>query len=130
MALPLNSALQQQRRNGDMAKHIFKWKPVRLMDVDGQEYFDDVLPRLMSSYYRGELVDQILRMEKKVPLLFHTALNLASDAQHAAAELGRSGHEPHQSYWHFSHFLDFISDQGFHIELNGDEFESPAFSSN
>lgn len=113
-----------------MAKQLPIWKAVRLLDIDGQEYFDDDLPSLIASYYNGELIDQILKMEKKKPTSLAQALSMASDASHAAAEQGLSGHEPHQSYWHYSHFLDFISGLGFHIELTGDEFESPASFSN
>ncbi len=90
----------------------------------------DALPSLVASYYKGELIDQILRMEMKTPLLLHHAFKLASEARHAAEKEGHSGHEPHQSYWYYSHFLEYISELGFHIELTGDEFESPASIAN
>ncbi len=113
-----------------MGKQLLKLKAVRLLNVDGQEYLCDALPSLVASYYKGELIDQILRMKKKTPLSFHRALNMASDARCAASKEGRSGHEPHHSYWHYSHFLEFISELGFHIELTGEEFESPASNVN
>lgn len=69
-------------------------------------------------------------MDRKKPISFHEALNLASDAHIKASQEGRTGHQRGESAWHFLHLLDYISELGFHIELTGDEFESPASISN
>ncbi len=113
-----------------MVKRVLKWRPVRLLAVDGFEYLEDELPGVIASFYKGELVDRILKMDRKKPISFYQAVNLASDGHYRASVDDRFGHNKGESGWHFSHFLDFISDQGFHIELTGDEFDSPASNSN
>lgn len=109
-----------------MVKRILSYKSVRLRSKSGTEYSDDGLPALIDACYKGELIENILRMPPKIPISFHAALNLASDARYQAMKSGRSGHQRHESLWHYSHFVDFIAELGFHIELTGDEFESPA----
>lgn len=113
-----------------MMKRIYKWKPIRLLTIYGNEYVDDELPGIVANYYKGELVDKILTMDRKKPISLHQALNMASDAHIKAVHENRFGHKKGQSGWHFSHLIDFISEQGFHIELSGDEFDSPASNSN
>ncbi len=113
-----------------MVKGFFKWRPVRLLTVYGSEYLEDELPGVVDSYYKGELIARILEMNRGTPISFHQALNMASDAHIQAFDSGRSGHEKGESIWHYSHFLEFISEQGFHIELTGDEFDSPSSNSN
>lgn len=62
-------------------------------------------------------------METKTPISLAVAVQMADTTSREAASNGRLGIEPGQTYWYWSHFIEWISSLGFHIELSGDEFE-------
>ena len=63
-------------------------------------------------------------MKTKTPISFEDAVNLAHDEFFRASDAGRFGRDPGQCDWYYENFIDWISDQGYHIELTGDEFET------
>lgn len=48
-----------------MRKHILKWKPVRLLSVCGTEYIEEELPVVVANYYKGALLEEILKWPNK-----------------------------------------------------------------
>lgn len=66
----------------------------------------------------------MLSMEPKTPISFEDAANLAAQELHRASDAGQIGRKPGQSHWYCENFVKFISDQGYSIELTGDEFET------
>lgn len=114
-----------------MAKRIVCWKPVRNRNIYGREYFDPYGPRLVAKCYRGELVDEILSMPEKKSISFAEAMQLVADYSNQEfdkrvkeLESGKTTEETPKALWFYENFVQFISEQGYHIELTGDEFES------
>lgn len=101
-----------------MAKHCVNWKKVVFENVVGENFLAEV-PVWIEHYYRGALLTAILNMPKKKPIDFDDAVRMA----------GRNffdkpiGHGHGQNSWYLEHFVEWISELGFHIELTGDEFE-------
>jgi hypothetical protein len=61
-------------------------------------------------------------MKKMTAITFEAAINLVSENQKEAFVIGNIGKEPGQYLWFSQNFIEFITSQGFHIELTGDEF--------
>ena len=72
--------------------------------------------------YRGTLLSEILAMPKKQGILFDEAVRMMSDAQMQAFREGRVTNAKGEYHWLMTNFICWISEQGFHIELTGDEF--------
>lgn len=106
-----------------MEKNLVIWKKVRCKIIDGSEIYLEV-PELVDVRYRGTLLSEILAMPKKKALLFDDAIRMLSDAQMEAFDKRRVGNAKGEYHWLTGHFIEWISDQGFHIELTGDEFLS------
>lgn len=94
----------------------------------GEEYFNPYFPRVLAKVYRGTLLSEILKMPRKKPISFQDAVNLNGDERHRQIMSGNHGYEPGQAHWLYMNFVKWISDQGYHIELTGDEFEAVALS--
>lgn len=107
-----------------MRKQPVKWKPVRSKSVYGNEYQNKEFPALIARAYRGTLIEEILSMPAKKSISFESAVNLACDEFHKAIDHGRIGRDSGHSHWYYKNFIQWISEQGFHIELTGDEFEA------
>jgi hypothetical protein len=107
-----------------MRKQIVKWKPVRSLDRFGDIYLNQHFPQLIDCAYRGELLFEIVSMVPKIVISFENAVNLIEKEYRRAADAGHAGPEPGQSHWYYRNFIKWISDQGYSIELNGDEFET------
>lgn len=107
-----------------MKKQVVNWKPVRGRNKLGEMYFDHYFPQLIDSSYRSELLHEIISMSPKKPISFEGAINLARKEFSRAAESGQIGYDPGQSFWYFANFIQWIADQGYSIELTGDEFET------
>jgi hypothetical protein len=73
--------------------------------------------------YRGTLISRILTMEAKVPISLDEAILIMQEHEEKARVAGQLGCESGQMIWFSFNFIEFISSQGYHIELNGDEFE-------
>jgi hypothetical protein len=112
-----------------MRKQIVFWKPIQSRNRAGEVYINHYFPQLIDSAYRSELLAAILSMEPGTPISFENAVNLAKDAFYRASDAGQIGRKPGQSHWYYINFLKFISDQGFSIELSGDEFETASICS-
>ncbi len=83
---------------------------------------------MIDKAYNGQLLGKILDMPKKQSLSYETAIGIFSDRMFEALNAKDYGVKPGQSGWYPSHFVEYISDLGFHIELCGDEIESfPVF---
>ena len=104
-----------------MEKNLVIWKKVRCKTLNGSEIYLGV-PESIDVRYRGTLLSEILAMPKKKGLSFEDAIRLSSDAQLQAFCDSRVGHNVGECHWLMDNFITWISDQGFHIELTGDEF--------
>jgi hypothetical protein len=58
-------------------------------------------------------------MEKKNPISFTNAVKCAHNKWSEKVNAFRGD----EADWYFDNFVDWISSQGYHIELTGDEFE-------
>jgi hypothetical protein len=111
-----------------MIKRPVFWKPVKTKNVYGGEFTNPYLPSLLAEDYKGTLLSAILAMPCKQPISFQEAANLASAAKHKAVVAKKFGYKPGECFWFYRNFVQWISDQGYHIELTGDEFEAYALS--
>ena len=78
------------------------------------------LPDTISKEYRGTLISRILEMEKRVPISFAEAIERVNAKWFEELWTKRTGCDQ----WYLENFVAWISSQGFHIELTGDEFEA------
>jgi hypothetical protein len=101
-----------------MEKHFVKWQTVRMKNRTGQFYQSEV-PEGIDRRYRGKLLSSILDMPRKKPISFADAVRKAFKKSFALTWLGK----PKEATWLLDNFVQYISDLGYHIELNGDEFE-------
>lgn len=113
-----------------MSKRIVSWKPVRFLDADGQIAVDPHMPSLIAIAYRGELVDKILAMPRKSSIPYARAVAMVGERFMQELKAGNAGGERGQSHWFHRNFVEFISEQGYHIELTGDEFFTPSVLTN
>ena len=72
---------------------------------------------LIDSFCDGTLLSQIIAMPKKQPISFDDATRMLDQKLEECTEAST------QYDWHAINFVTWISSQGFHIELTGDEFE-------
>src|SRR5688572_15721070 len=105
-----------------MPKHSLNWKPVKAKSLRGTDIYVSV-PDVLDLIYRGTLLSSILAMEKKTPILFGDAVRMAIKKK---CEVWYD--ENADSDYYYDNFIEWISSQGYHIELTGDEFE-PALMS-
>ncbi|MGE4132742.1 MAG: hypothetical protein AB7F86_13950 [Bdellovibrionales bacterium] len=106
-----------------MTKQFVKWKTVLELNVMGR-HFESELPTVLERRYRGTLLDSILSMPMKNGITFEIAVRMTGEKMSAAFESKRLGREPGHYNWYLNNFIGWISDQGYHIELTGDEFET------
>lgn len=100
-----------------MAKHCLIWKRLTCKNVRGED-FDGGLPEIISLSYRGRLLAEIANMPKAKPILFQDAVRKINELQVQALQQGNFK----ICSWYEENFVQFFSDQGFHIEVTGDEF--------
>lgn len=105
-----------------MGKHIVKWKPTIGKDIRNQDC-ELPFPDLLNASSRWTLLEQIFAMEKKNPITFTEAAQLAQTKYQEATRASNFGGSPGQSNWYTRNFISWISSLGYHIELCGDEFE-------
>ena len=103
-----------------MEKHWVKWKTLRTKNIYG-EPIDAEFPYLIDLCYQGSLISKILKMEKKTPISFEDAVRIA-EGHYSESDIFTERDRMKKCT---QHFIEFISEQGFHIELTGDEFELP-----
>lgn len=58
-------------------------------------------------------------------MTYEEAIMLFDDRYNSAFQARDFGSKPGQCAWYFYHFVQYVSELGYHIELTGDEFESP-----
>ena len=104
-----------------MEKNFVIWKKVRCKTLQGSDIYLE-LPEKVDVRYGGTLLSEILAMPKKKGLWFDDAVRMLSDAQMQAFREGRVGTTQGDHHWLMENFVHWISEQGFHIELTGDEF--------
>jgi hypothetical protein len=110
-----------------MTKQCVRWKPFRAKTIRNTAY-DSCFGDLIDLYNKGTLVSQILKMDRKRPLEFAQAALLAHDKYVEAMMSRKLGGGLTESTWYLNHFVSWISELGYHIELTGDEFESNCLS--
>lgn len=104
-----------------MEKHLVIWKKVRCKTLNGSEVYLGI-PESVDFRYRGTLLTQILTMPKQKGVLFDDAIRMLADAHLEAFTEGRVGRTYGECHWLTKNFVSWIAEQGFHIELTGDEF--------
>lgn len=60
-------------------------------------------------------------MPKKKSISYEEAIRLFSDRQREAFDAGDYGSKPGQCGWYTRNFISYVSELGYHIELEGDE---------
>lgn len=106
-----------------MNRQILRWKEIKC-PTDRGSTFSYPIPEIVDSYYRGCLLGKILEMPKRAPLTFEEAF-LMLDSKHTECfDQRQYGSEPGQFGWYSKNFIEWISSEGYHIELTGDEFEA------
>jgi hypothetical protein len=105
-----------------MTKRLLNWKNV-VCHCAGRIEDLPLLNEIDSFYYQGTLLSQILAMEKKTPISADAAIQLLLEYEDAAQKAGRKGHEPGQMFYFSVHFVEWLSDIGYHVEITGDEFD-------
>lgn len=106
-----------------MRKQWVKWKPIQDKNVRG-ESFESELPDIIELRYRGSLIAEISAMPKKTQISFAAAVLLTSQQLSEAFDSRQIGNARGEYHWYITNFVKWISEQGYHIELTGDEFES------
>jgi hypothetical protein len=82
------------------------------------------IPRIFDIRHRGTLLSKILAMPIKEPMAFEDAIRIADAKQSECFTACSFGDEMGQYGWYELHFVDWISNLGYHIEITGEEFES------
>jgi hypothetical protein len=108
----------------NMKKQVVYWKPIQSRRESGEFYLNHYFSQLIDNAYSGELLFAIVSMVPKIPIAFEDAVNLVENEFQRAANSGQRGSKPGQSHWYYRNFVKWISDQGYSIELTGDEFET------
>lgn len=105
-----------------MMRSVVVWFP-----YNGISYFDQsdcelpVCTHLASGWL---LLQQIRQMPRKRPLTLQAAWRLMLQEVHRQIGLGNNEPEvPGHSNWIMANEVRWLSEQGFHVELTGDEFE-------
>ncbi len=108
-----------------MEIHLVNWKTVKAKNIRGSDYYSQ-MPVILDLTYCGKLLSKILAMPKQRSISFADAISLLTVAQREPFNTGRFGDAPGHYRWYVINFVDWISSQGYHIEMTGDEFESYA----
>ena len=101
-----------------MKRHLLYWFPIVDHDVHGKPYACE-LPDLIDASCGRTLLSDAIGMPKKEPISFENAVRRLSDEQLIAFY----GHDYQRHDWLEENFVNWISEQGYHIEFTGDEFE-------
>ena len=101
-----------------MNKQWVDWKLV-ICKSEAGKYYHAGIPQIIDRKNRGTLLAKIIAMPKQKPISFDDAIRMVKQV-YFEAEIG---HKPGQCTWFFANFVEWITSQGFHIELTGDEFE-------
>jgi hypothetical protein len=109
-----------------MTKHLLNWKNINCKCA-GKNVSLPVANEI-DGYYSGTLLSRILAMERKTPIALEAAIHLLVENEHAARAAGRTGTDPGHLFWYAYHFIEWIAEIGYHIELTGEEFEAPMMS--
>lgn len=67
-------------------------------------------------------------MKKRTPISLEAAIHVLVENEQAARAAGRKGTDPGHLFWYAYHFVEWISELGYHIDLTGDEFEAISMS--
>src|SRR4051812_27501969 len=99
-----------------MNKHVMLWKTFKAKSVRGTDY-QSQFPDLIAKSSKGLLLTKILAMPKKNPIDFETAARNTQEIYFKLLKDHRIGYKPGECFWYLEHFTEWISEQGFHIEL-------------
>lgn len=103
-----------------MEKHLVIWKNVRCKIIDGSEVYLGI-PDCLDGRYRGTLLSEIIAMPKQNAVSFDDSVRMLADPNLELFTKGRVGRK-YGCHWLMKNVISWISDQGFHIEMTGDEF--------
>jgi hypothetical protein len=104
-----------------MNKQCVRWKAFRAKNNRGSDYQSN-FPDFIEICNKGLLIGRILAMERKQPIGFEQAARMTQEKFFDAQNARRLGYAPGQCFWYVTHFVEWISSLGYHIELTG-EFE-------
>ena len=111
-----------------MDKHIVFWKRTTCTTDRGTDVELET-GEIIDGFCRRTLLSQILKMPQKNSISFHEAARLFDLKIEECIKAGKYGTEPGGYQWYCINFVPWISEQGFHIELSGDEFDLYAMTS-
>ncbi len=106
---------------------IVNWKTITCQNIFGENY-ESRIPQIVDSVTRRTLLTNILSMAKKNPISLAVATKMINEKQDEAFSGRKFGNIPGHLHWYLYNFVNWISEQGYHIELTGDEFEPLALS--
>ena len=106
-----------------MDKQFVLWKNIKCPTEQGADV-EVGLGDLVDIFCRRTLLSQIIQMPERLPISFDDAIRLLSVQLYKCFKTGLVGKEPGHYGWYAKNFVEWISSQGFHIVLTGDEFES------
>jgi hypothetical protein len=101
-----------------MSIQIVHWHPIKSTNMYGEPCPTN-LARIIDTHYRGQLLHKANAMPKKTPISFEDAIRMA-DVRIFKAD---TEHVARLYYQYVPTFLDWLSEEGFHIEFTGDEFD-------
>lgn len=101
-----------------MTKQLVRWKTFEAKNIRGAN-FQSNLPNLLDLIYRGTLLSRILTMPRKKPISFIEGMLLFHEEMLKRV----NDPEPDRCNWLYENCLEWISQQDYHIEINGDEFD-------
>jgi hypothetical protein len=101
-----------------MPKQMLKWVDIKTKDIRGGDCYSGY-PHVLDLAYGGTLLSRILTMPKKNPISLQGEVLLLNESTLDAIRAKNIKRE----IWLKVHFVEWIEEQGFHIEIDGDEFE-------
>ena len=105
-----------------MDRHIVLWKTTTCTNDRGTDV-DLEMGDLIDHHCGRTLLSQILNMPSKNPISFDDAARLLDLKLEECFQAGKYRNGPDEYQWYAQNFVSWISEQGFHIELTGDEFD-------
>lgn len=111
-----------------MDKQIVLWKRTTCTTDRGTDVNLE-MGELIDRHCRRTLLSQILKMPPKKSISFNDAARMLDIKLFECFKAGEYGNKRGQYHWYTQNFVPWISEQGFHIELTGDEFDLYAMTS-
>lgn len=109
-------------------KQLVLWKPILCKNFKGIEVSVNVIGEL-DVRYCGTLLNRIIKMPQKKPITLKDGFHLLHQELDRTFDAKIFHDQPGGYQWYETHFVEWLSEIGYHIELTGDEFEPLVLSS-